>query len=61
MAQLKVRQAKHDHKAATNTYIGVKVSVHLADTKMASLKIEGTDMELMAAAQVIGIDTYIYH
>ena len=52
-------QAVCDHTAATNTYTGIKGSMYLNDTKMASLTMEGMDLEFMEATQVLGIDMYI--
>ena len=35
--------------------------MYLIDTEMASLTKEGMDVELMTAAQFLGIDIHIYH
>ena len=52
LQHLKVRQAIWVHIADTNTDTGIKVSMYLANTKMASLTTEGMDVDLRAAAQV---------
>ena len=38
----------------------IRVNMYLANTKMELLTMEGTDVELMAAAQVLGIDTHTH-
>ena len=60
-AHLEVRKAICNHIAETNTYTGIRGSRYLADTKMSSLMTQDMDVELMAAAQVLGINIYVYH
>ena len=59
-AHVKVRQAIYNHIAETK-HIYKHLGEHIADTKMSSLTTESMGVELMAAAQVLGIDIYAYH
>ena len=59
VAHLKVRNAICDNIAETNTYTVTKWSTYMANTKMTSLTTEGMDVELLVAAQLLGIVVHI--
>ena len=60
-AHLAFRQLICEHISEVGTYMNIDPHKYLKDSKMKSLKIYGTDVEIMAAAQIIGCDIYVYH
>ena len=60
-AHLTFRQLVCEHISEVGPYTGTDAQTYLEDTKMKSLKVYGTDVEIMAAAQILGCDIYVYH
>ena len=50
-----------EHILEVGPYTNNDPSKYLNETKMRSLKVFGTDVEIIAAAQIIGCDIYVYH
>ena len=59
--QLAFQQLICEHIFKVRPYMNNDPIKYLSDTKMRSLKVFGTDVEIMAAAQIIGSDIYVYH
>ena len=50
-----------EHISKVGTYNKIDAQNYLSRSKMRSLRTYGTDIEIMAAAQIFGCDVYVYH
>ena len=60
-SHLAFRQLICEHISEVGTYNKIDPQNYLSRSKMRSLQTYGTDIEIMAAAQIFGCDIYVYH
>ena len=60
-SHLYIRQLICEYISDVGTYTKEDPVKYLRESKMKCTKVFGTDVEIMAAAQVLGTDSYVYH
>ncbi|MCG8621127.1 MAG: hypothetical protein MJE68_03860 [Proteobacteria bacterium] len=60
-AHLAFRQLICEHISEVGTYTKKDPTEYFSQTNMTSLGVYGSDVEIMAAAQILGCDIYVYH
>ena len=60
-SHLYIRQLICEYISDVGTYTKEDPVKYLRELKMKCAKVFGTDVEIMAAAQVLGTDIYVYH